>query len=343
MISQVRALELFGAIALVVTSASAQEAATAVAEQPAPAPVLLIPPPAPRAVVPPPIQTVPVLSPPPAPPAPPPQLAVTTLAGGVEKLEWFQSPVLFLPGQVKAGSASLAEQDTIFQAPLVWALAGRLGSDVTIAGPGEPVTLKAGDILPRVNLRIGAGIDQRYTLYCTRNRVLQKVQSSGWLAKLQRNIMDSMNDAQWCLQDTDNDGKLDLAVVLNAGAPVTEAAKIEPVAFEASFAVPIPGDEDHLTMSMYRVGKKEVGILLSIKQMGRALKFDTLTSGYYAGNQLTNIPYAADGTGMKSILGVRIKVSEPDQKGNRASIEWLPVADRGPFVQIPSELVMTVR
>ena len=86
---------------------------------------------------------------------------MTTLAGGAEKLEWFQSPVLFLPGQVKAWSASLAEQDTIFQAPLVWALAGRLGSDVTIAGPGEPVTLKAGDILPRVNLRIGAGIDQR--------------------------------------------------------------------------------------------------------------------------------------------------------------------------------------
>lgn len=324
--SEVLALELLLAIGLAVIPATAkgQQSSGGAASIPPPAPSYVAPP------SPPPIQTA---------PAQPTPIPVTQLATDGQKPDWFQSPVLFLPGRTKGGSGNFRESQTIFEAPLVWAMAGRIGADVTISGPGAPVQLKAGDVLPAVAPRMDGRVDERFTLFCTRNKIIQKSKSYGFLDDLEYGLMRGMRDAQWCLQDSDGDGELDLAVVLNAGAPISQAAAIEPVPYEVRNGETILGGDDRLRVILNRVGKRETTLMLSIRQMGREMTFDTLTSGLYEASKFTNVTNSLDEKSWTSVLGISFGVSQPDQKGNSASIEWLPVANNASYVVIPTELV----
>ena len=299
------------------------------------------------------IQTVPAPAPPPIrtmrtvpPPAPRPSviepraaLPVADLATSEAKLQWFQSPVLFFPGKMEPGQATVLENDRMFEAPLAWAISAKLGADVVIDTGTRQVALAAGDIVPQVVLKTKAGVDPRYTLFCTRNKITQKRVSSGIFDKLQFGIEDSLRDAQWCLQDTDGDGSFDTAVGLNDGNKVSPAAPIAPVPYSISVAEPIPGGDDRITVKVTQVGKKDVVLVLSVTQMGKAMKFDTLQSGFHRASALTSLRYDGTTQGAASLLGMRFKVLSADRKANQATLEWQP-AVRHPdeFVIIPLEL-----
>lgn len=314
----------------------------------APAP-LVIPPPMIMLDVPrPPMRTVP--DPRPAPPPPPPpiaQIPATDLPKGDlksdpksgAKLEWQQSPVMFIPSSVKAGDGKIFENTTIITAPLVWASSARLGADVAIVGAGETVALKAGDILPRVVLRTATGIDQRVSLFCTRSRLGQQTANPSLFGKLLDGITQSLSDAQRCLQDTDGDGKLDLAVILGEGSDIIKGDDIDPVPFESLFAEPIPGNEDFLTIQMTGVGRKNVQFFLDIKLLGKSMQFDTLTSGFRRANKFTSVSYEEGKPSSASILGVRITITDAVRKENHATLEWAPLNNNPfDFVIIPTQL-----
>lgn len=316
----------------------------------APAPPTIPPPMIMQDVPRPPMRTVPDPRPslrPPLPPPPPPppiaQIPATDLPKSDPKsgakLEWQQSPVMFIPSAVKAGDGKVFENTTIVTVPLVWASSARLGADVTIVGAGETVALKAGDILPRVVLRTERGIDQRVSLFCTRSRLGQQTANPSLFGKLLDGITQSLSDAQRCLQDTDGDGKLDLAVILGEGSDIIKGDDIEPVSFESLFAEPIPGKEDILTIQMTGVGRKNVQFLLDITLLGKPMQFDTLTSGFRRANKFTSVSYEEGKPSSASILGVRITITDAVRKENHATLEWAPLNnDPFDFVIIPTQL-----
>jgi len=307
------------------------------------------PPPAPPAL----------LIPPPAPPAPsqlslsrldrtPPinmkgpypenQLPVTQLIGTEKKLKWRQMPAVFLPGLTEAGRERVLENDALVKIPLHWAMSAYLQGDVTIEGIGDPVVLKAGDVMPQVVLEEGRGVDDRFTLFCTRSRILQKQND------LLLSIFDGARDAQWCLQDSDSDGQFDLAVALAAGAPVKKAADITPVPYEMRYGQRIPGDDDFVSFRMTRVSKKHVDIGLSIFQSGKPMAFQTMTSGMYRASSTTRIRYRDVDTATTRILGVDFEVHFADRKANQAEVEWGPAPfNSSAIIPIPTKLTTTIR
>ena len=316
---------------------------------PAP-PVLRIPPPAPM------VSPAPPAPPPPAPPSarisrlttPPPtdvmapypanQLAATNLIGREKKLEWFQAPAVFLPGLTEPGRERVVENTVLLRAPLHWAISARLKGDVTIAGVGDPIELKDGDILPQVILRDGRGFDDRFTLFCTRSRIHQK--SSG--LDIMGSIINSMKDAQWCLQDSDSDGTLDLAVVLAAGAPIKKAQDITPIPYEVRYGQQIPGDDSFVSFAFNHVGRKDVGLGLAVFQAGEAMVFDTLTSGVYRAKSQTMVRHRDVDEPTANILGIKFRVHYADRKENLAEIEWEPGQfNRSAIITIPWRLTTT--
>lgn len=81
---------------------------------------------------------------------------------------------------------------------------------------------------------------------------------------------------------------------------------------------------------------------MSIKQRGKELKFNELTSGFYRVKRFSNIAVDSRREGAASVAGILFKISEADRKGNSATIEWSAVSDRGPVIVIPTRLETTL-
>ena len=270
-------------------------------------------------------------------PYPTNQSPVTDFLGRTEKMNWEQAPTAFLPGLVKPGAKRVTESGVIAQGPLVWSMAAYLQGDVTIEGIGAPVVLKAGDVLPRTSLRTATGFDDRYALFCTTSRIRTEGKD------IFSSMLDSFRDAQWCLQDSDGNGTLDLAVALSAGAPVKKAADIEPIPYEMRFGQEIPGDDSHVQFRLNRVGKKVVTLSISISQLGEIMQFDTLRSGRHNVRSFNSIKYEQGKPAQGSILGIEFDVTDANQKENWADIEWRPSpAGRREILPIPWKTRITV-
>ena len=303
---------------------------------PAPPPIeaVQVPPPAPRsfsrATSAPPTDV--------AAPYPANQLPATDLIGSEDKLKWFQSPAVFLPGLTEPGRERVVENTVLLRAPLHWAVSAKLGGDVTIAGIGDPVVLSAGDILPQVVLQKKRDLDDRFVLFCTRTRVHQK--SSG--LDIMGSILNSMKDAQWCLQDSNSDGTLDLAVVLAAGAPIKKAQDITPIPYTVRYGQKIPGDDSFVAFSFDHVGRNDVGLGLTVIQAGEAMVFDTMRSGAYSARRQTMVRHRNVDAPTANILGVSFRVHHADRKENLAEIEWEPGQfNRSAIITIPWRLTTT--
>ena len=268
----------------------------------------------------------------------PTQVPVTDLIGTAKKLKWVQTPVLFMPSRIRQDERRVLENAALVEAPLVWGMSGRLGADVTIDGAGEVISLKKGDLLPEVVILSDGKRDGRYTLYCTRNRIVQKEKGLNIIGAITNNIIDSLRDSQRCLQDTNSDGRLDLAVILGEGNVLIKAADISPIPFDMLIAEPIQGDGDKLAISMFRVGKKDVGLWLDVWMNGEKLMFTSLLSGTYDEKRNTQIRYTGFTSGTGAVMGVKFQVLEADPKTNEATLRWAPITnDPYHFIVIPRD------
>ena len=250
-------------------------------------------------------------------PYPANQRPVTDFLGNESKLEWQQAPFLLLPGLLEEGQKRVVEGETLFEMPLLWSQAAYLDSEVKIEGVGDSKIFERGSILPATVLRTENGIDQRYTLFCNYNRVAESYRDPVF------EFLNSARDARWCLQDTDGDGTLDIAVVLSAGAPVKKAADIEPVPYEMRYGQSDPESENYVSFTLERVGRKTVRIRLDVVQFGDERPFQTLTTGPYQARRLNDIDYEAGRIGRGAILGINFGVREANRKDNLAEIDWV--------------------
>ncbi|WP_284124818.1 hypothetical protein [Parerythrobacter aestuarii] len=261
--------------------------------------------------------------------------APTVPASAEDTPKWIESPVIFMPADVEAGERLVTEGEIIVDVPLRWAFAGKLEQDVTVIAAGEEVVLKAGEVLPQVMVPVpGSGAAGRILL-CTRSKVVFKREGIGFIAKLVDDLRDSLSDAQRCVEDTDNDGKVDRALVLGEGKEEIPAEPIEPVGFKLTTAEVIPGDEDKVTLTLVSVGNKRSSLALNIIQLGAARQFDTMVSGRFYTRQMPTFQHKDGLPATLNAFGIGVRLLEADKKGNNAKLSWSGQAREGEYAVIP--------
>jgi hypothetical protein len=124
-----------------------------------------------------------------------------------------ESPVLFFPADVEAAERQAKEGEIFLTIPFRWAFSGKLDRDVEVVAGEHRATLRAGELLPKVLIPAPGKTNEGRFLFCTRNKVIEDRKGAAPLAALVDSLRDSLRDAQFCVEDTDADGKVDRGVV----------------------------------------------------------------------------------------------------------------------------------
>jgi hypothetical protein len=132
--------------------------------------------------------------------------------------------------------------DLVFSAPLGWAMAGKLRSDLKISGAGGELVVPAGTILPAalVTARHPGKIRAGNIILC-----LEKSSAlSDQLARsiLARASLEPVRGAQACLLDSNYDGMLDSAAAIGfKGDLALDPVPVAPTAYDQGSGFPIGG------------------------------------------------------------------------------------------------------
>lgn len=268
-------------------------------------------------------------------------LGAAAPAAAQDVVKWRQSPIIFLPSEVRPGQQMLNEGDLIVSFPLRWVFSTRLAQDVTLDHDGESVTLEAGSLLPRVVL-LRNGVPQEETvIFCTRSRVAEAREGTGLLGALVGNWFNGLMDAQTCLEDNDKDGVFDRAMVLGEGDAIIDLGPVGDVAYEELVAESMGTGEDVAQITLSGVGRSRIHLAFNIFQRGEARDFSTMQSNGFTASRYNTIRYGEEHPGTMDLLGVRIQVMEADRKEDRALLAWRPVARSDDFVVVPDNVEVT--
>lgn len=267
--------------------------------------------------------------------------ASSASADDKERGVWLQqSPIIFLPGQAEGGERQFKEGEAIITFPLRWALSTRLGTDVTL-GQGETAfTLPAGSLLPAVLFR-EIGTNNKREAYCTRSRVAERKEGSGFLGHMVGGMFNNLQDKQVCLEDTDKDGAFDNIVVLGDGRGITEAGAIDPLPFKQLVAEPMGTSDDVAQVSMWRVGRSVVQLWLEVRQQGKSRHFTSMVSGEYVAQQVSTIRFSGKRAAPLYQFGVRYDVVDADTKASQATLRWQPMAPANDYIVIADDVTYT--
>ncbi len=261
--------------------------------------------------------------------------ALATSARAEDLPASIESPVVFLPSDVASGERRVSENDTFIDVPLRWALAGKLGQDVAVVTASGTYTLRAGEVLPQLLIPVNGRIDGGRILLCSRNKVVEKRKGEEPITGLVAAISDSLRDAQYCVEDTDKDGRADRALVLGKGSKELPAGPIAPTEVVLLNNEVIPGGEDKLTVGLIQVSKNTTTLWLNIIQRGKRRNFDTMVSGRWTAKGMPVFRHTSGFPITVNVLGVEISLLAAAHKENAATFSWKAVAPPGEAVVIP--------
>lgn len=250
-------------------------------------------------------------------------------------VRWQQSPIIILPGATERLEAEFVEGDAVLELPLRWAFSTRLSRDVVIEEDGETLTLPAGELLPKVL------IDDGTIAYCTRSRVAEAQEGTGFMGAMFGNMLNSLQDKVVCLQDTDKDFHLDRAIVLGDGPGIVDLGTIEAVPFEDIMAEPLGNEDDVARISMTRVGRTVVQLQLDVIQRGNARNFSMWQSGRFTARRFNDVRYGEDDRGGFYMFGLRFEVLDAERRENRATLRVTPEINPTEFIVVPNEVRTT--
>lgn len=246
-----------------------------------------------------------------------------------------ESPVLFFPADVEAVERKATEGEIFLTIPLRWAFSGKLDRDVEVVAGEHRATLRAGELLPKVLIPAPGKTNEGRFLFCTRNKVIEERKGAAPLAALVDSLRDSLRDAQFCVEDTDADGKVDRGVVL--GKSRTEiAGENFPPATVTEFANEIiPGSGDRVDIKLDAVGKKRSRLLVAVWQNGGPRPFSEMQSGRFFAEAFPSIEHKTGFPAATTVFGVRVSVLAVEPAANTATLGWRPLAGRREYVVIP--------
>ncbi len=248
---------------------------------------------------------------------------------------WQQVPRVFLPDDVKEGTREVSKGGFVFEASLRWSKSLRLITDVPVTFAENAVTLPAGTQLPLVKFITKADPAVLRFAYCTRGGIINTKSafiSDTWLFKTPFNA----KDKQLCLEDTDQDGKLDRSFVRTTqhilGRP--DIIYTGPVIHDAAVAStldPIDGGADMLKFAVLGVGKTKVQTRIEITVLGGFMTFIRLQTGNYDLDAYHFFKQPGDRT---DILGVEVGLERFDPVAKSAGFN-LRTSDKSGPVLIP--------
>ena len=256
-------------------------------------------------------------------------------------ITWDQSPIVVFPGDIESGEMSLNKGDTVFQLPLRWAMSGRLGSDITVMDGKEPVAFDSGSVLPKVRIGGKKGHPVSFA-FCTRSRVKEAKEGTGFMGAMFGKMLNSANDKQICLQDSDADGMLDTAITVGDGPGINELGSFAPVAIEELVGEPIVGGDDRLSLVMRGVTKKVVDLELRLVQRGKVRDFDSWVSGPYRASRINLISYAGKRAGPLTIFGMKFEVLDAQRDPDTAKLRLTSNLPSDTFIVVPDEVQQRV-
>ncbi|VVT19878.1 hypothetical protein [Erythrobacter sp. EC-HK427] len=250
-------------------------------------------------------------------------------------VRWQQSPIIILPGATERLEREFVEGEAVLELPLRWAFSTRLSRDVVIEQDGETLTLPAGELLPK------ALLDNGEVAYCTRSRVAEAQEGSGFMGAMFGSMLNSLQDKVVCLQDSDKDLLLDRAIVLGDGPGIVDLGAVEPLAFEDLMAEPMGTADDIARISMIRVGRSVVQLQLDVIQRGSTRSFDTWQSGRFTARRFNDVRFGEGNRGGFYMFGLRFEVIDAVRQENRATLRVTPEINPTEFVVVPSEVRTT--
>ena len=253
-------------------------------------------------------------------------------------VEWQQSPVIVMPGRVGSGEAELTKSQAVFSLPLRWLVSGRLAQRVVVGEGKDETVFEAGALLPMARIGGTRGYDLRIA-YCSRSRVAEAKEGKGFLGAMLGSMANSLQDKQVCLEDSNNDGAVDRALVVGDGPGVKELGAFEPVAIEKLTGEVIGGQGDQVTLSLGSVGRKDVRLDLELVQQGSLRSFQTWQSGPFSADRYNNIRYTGKKAGPTMVLGIRFEVLSADNDTDKATLRWASTTQEDAIVVVPSEVV----
>jgi hypothetical protein len=266
-------------------------------------------------------------------------LAVSAAAQSYPALT--ESDLVFLPSDAAVGEVTVEKGDDFLSVPLRWAFAGSLAADVDVAVEGGKVTLRAGEVLPQVRVPGSGYLQGPRSLLCTRNKVVEKRNGGSPFGQLLDSIRDSLRDAQYCVEDTDKDGLVDVALVLGKRREELRAAPITPTAVTWLTDAVIPGDGDRVTFGLAWITTNRTRLDVNIVQRGTPRLWDTFENGRFSASSLYDFQHADGFPSKTRQFGVEITLVSSDKKGKTATFGWRSAVGPGVRIVVPREVDVT--
>ncbi len=255
---------------------------------------------------------------------------------------WEESPQVVRVNSGPRGEVTYRKGDDLVRLPLLWGNAAQIEAPVTFDFAGEKETIPANATLPLVQFRANGQQASTRKIYCTRSRITERIKSGGLMGILQSKLINSLSDTQKCLEDTDNDGKLDRTLIIGEGDnDFTIGGPIAPLSFKTLGLAPIDGNGDYLELNLISVGKNKVQIWLGITRQGKALQFQRISSGGITSQRFTTLKTDGAGTNSFQIFGVRMDIVSIDPVAKTATIKWPDDAPQDLVLAVPIDVRAT--
>jgi len=262
-------------------------------------------------------------------------LACAMPAAAQKAPERIESPVLFFPADVADAERAAKEGEIFITIPLRWAFSGKLERDVEVVAGEHRVMLRADEPLPKVLIPAPGKTNEGRFLFCTRNKVIEERKGAAPIAALVDSLRDSLRDAQFCVEDTDGDGKVDRGAVFGIGKTEITGESFAPAAVTELANEIIPGDGDRVDIKLDAVGKKRSRLLVNVWQNGGPRPFSEMQSGRFFAQAFPTIEHKTGFPAATTVFGVRVSVLGVEPAANTATLGWRPVAGRREYVIIP--------
>ncbi len=269
-----------------------------------------------------------------------------------------QSPEIFYPNSAPRGDVVIHQDDVLARIPIMWASAARIDKPVSIAVAGKTRELAADSFLPQAEvIQPGGAI----TAFCTPLRhgerdlehgiggALRLGEGSLWVKMAKKRT-----SGQFCLFDTDGDGRFDEVRYFDSGSPAgTPPEKIVPVPFVKVVNAPVSSsNQDEIRLTASHVGRHSLVLGLDVVQAGQVRSGTSVSMGGFVVGSVTHLTLIPSGFSpmlgkkfdldnalplLSEVLGVDFQIVAVDPSGSSVTIRFPDNADRSRVLAIPED------
>ena len=269
-----------------------------------------------------------------------PSAAAPKKNANVPEVSWRQSPIVVMPGLLPAGERRVKDEETFIELPLRWAKSTRLETDVKLTLDNSPFVIPSGEHLPFVVIKSGLNSQRRFA-YCVRNKVIGTVDKNTTKGPLFGLVPTDKKFRQVCLEDRDNNGSFEKAILLSMVSGITDLSEIEPVSYKKLEFEIIDESTDNIRIFVDNISDKHAYLVLTLKINGRKIRFTTWHSGRYSTYSFGYFYFAGKKKGPNLMLGINIEAIDGNEGENWVLMRWKPIMRQNEIIPVPEQVKTT--